>query len=374
MTRLGLIGLGAMGRNHLRVLADLDSAELVAVCDANAEAADAAGRKHSVPAYTSWDEMLDRERLDAVVVAVPTGSHLEAGLAALRRGLHVLVEKPIAANLDEGRRLVTEAENAKLVLAVGHVERFNPAVRELQRRMSAGDVGRIFQVQARRVGPFPARIRDVGVVIDLATHDLDVIDHLASSPVEHVYAETERRIHTGHEDILNALLKFESGVLGVLQVNWLTPTKIRELTVLGERGMFACNYLTQELRLFKNAEVRPDQEARAHPRAVSEGEAITFPIPQSEPLRLELEAFLGAVRGERPLEVDGEAGLRALHLALALVRSASQSRVLGRRDLKTMWDRASAFRRTPGRRRARTERSGRSSSRASRTSHDRRIA
>src|SRR5206468_11708934 len=216
-------------------------------------------------------------------------------------GLHVLVEKPIATGLDEGRRLVRAAQQAGKVLAVGHIERFNPAVREMERRLAAGDVGRIFQIQARRVGPFPARIRDVGVVIDLATHDLDVMAHLAGSEVQHLYAETERRIHTDHEDILNALLKFDSGVLGVLQVNWLTPTKIRELTVLGERGMFACNYLTQELTQFKNADVLPGAEARKQPRAVTEGEAVTFHITQAEPLRLELQAFLAAVRGERPL-------------------------------------------------------------------------
>jgi len=338
VTRVALIGLGAMGRNHLRVLADLEGAELVAVCDADEDAAGVAGRKHSVPSYTKWDDMLDTEKLEAVIVAVPTRFHLEAGLAALRRGLHVLVEKPIAANLEEGRRLVDEAGKAKLVLAVGHVERFNPAVRELERRTRAGEIGRIFQVQARRLGPFPARIRDVGVVIDLATHDLDVMDHIAASPVERLYAETEQRIHTDHEDILNALLKFESGVLGVLQVNWLTPTKIRELTVLGERGMFACNYLTQELKQFKNADVLPGAEARRQPRAVIEGESVTFPITQAEPLRLELQAFLGAVRGERALEVDGEAGLRALHLALALVRSASESRVLEKKDLEALWE------------------------------------
>jgi predicted dehydrogenase len=169
----------------------------------------------------------------------------------------------------------------------------------------------------------------VGVVIDLATHDVDVMHHLAASDVTRLYAETEQRIHTEHEDILNALIRFDSGVLGVLQVNWLTPTKIRELTVLGERGMFVCNYLTQELMLFKNAEVEG--------RSVTEGGAVTYPVPQGEPLQLELEAFVQAVRGERAVEVDGEAGLRALHLALALVSSASEARVIHKQELNELW-------------------------------------
>lgn len=337
MIRVALIGVGMMGRNHLRVLGDLEGAKLAAVCDQDAGATQAVSRAHAVPAYRSWDEMFKRERLDAAVIAVPTRFHLEVGLAALRNGLHILVEKPIATNLEEGRTLVEAARSAGLVLAVGHIERFNPAVREMRRRVAEGEVGRMYQIQARRVGPFPARIRDVGVVIDLATHDLDVMYALAGSEIQRLYAETEQRIHTDHEDILNALLKFESGVLGVLQVNWLTPTKIREMSVLGERGMFVCNYLTQELRYFENAEAAATSGPHAHPRAVTEGEAVTFPVAQAEPLRAELRSFLEAVRGEHPPEVDGEAGLRALHLALALVTSATESRVVAGPELERQW-------------------------------------
>lgn len=341
MTRVALIGLGAMGANHLRVLSDLDGVELVAVCDQDARRVDVAVHRYSVHGYPSWDEMLERESLEAAVVAIPTRFHCEAGLAALAHGLHVLVEKPIATDLEEGRQLIAAARRAKKLLAVGHIERFNPAVRELQRRLDAGELGRFFQLQARRQGPFPARIRDVGVVIDLATHDLDVMTHLAGSEVQRLYAETEQRIHTEHEDILNALLRFESGGLGVLQVNWLTPTKIRELTVLGEKGMFLCNYLTQDLTYFKNAEFPAESDAD-RPRAVTEGEAVRYPIVQGEPLRLELQAFVAAVRGERKLEVDGEAGLRALHLALAVVESASAGRIIDKAELRRLWTRRPA--------------------------------
>ncbi len=337
MTRIALIGLGAMGRNHLRVLSDLEGAELAAICDQDSNLLAAAQRKYSVPAYQSWDEMLDHARLDAAVIAVPTRFHCQAGLAALEHGLHVLIEKPIATNLDEGRQLLAAAQRAKRLLSVGHIERFNPAIRELARRLEAGEIGRIYQLQARRQGPFPARIRDVGVVIDLATHDLDVMHYLAASDVQRLYAETEQRIHTEHEDILNALLRFQSGVLGVLQVNWLTPTKIRELSVLGERGMFVCNYLAQDLMHFKNAEFPAEADSEFRVRAVTEGEAVKFPVAQGEPLRLELQAFVEAVRGERPLEVDGEAGLRALHLALALVKSAAEARVIDKAELSKLW-------------------------------------
>ena len=327
MIRVAVAGCGVMGRNHLRVLSELVETELAAVSDQDSNAVAAASQKYGIPGFASWRDMLDQERLDALVVAVPTRIHREVGVAALERGLHVLVEKPITYTLEEGRTLVEAARRAKRMLAVGHIERFNPAVRELKRRVRAGDLGRVFQINARRQGPFPARIRDVGVVIDLATHDLDVMSDIVRSPVDRVYAETEQRIHTEHEDMVNALLRFENGAVGVLQVNWLTPTKIRELSVLGERGMFVVNYLTQELTFFKNADVDAGF-ARGDLQSVSEGEVVRFPITQAEPLRLELESFLQSVQLGRPAEVDGEAGLRALHLALAIVTSARDARVV----------------------------------------------
>ncbi len=336
MTRVALVGLGAMGRNHLRVLDELEDADLAAVCDVDAAVVSRVSRRHRIAGYTSWVEMFQRERLDAAVVAVPTRFHLEVGLAALERGLHVFIEKPIAAGVAEAQQLIDAARRAGRVLAIGHIERFNPAVQELQRHLDAGDIGRVFQVHARRQGPFPVRIRDVGVVIDLATHDLDVIDHLVGSKLSRVFAETEQRIHTEHEDLLNAMLKFENGVLGVLQVNWLTPTKIRELSVLGERGMFVANYLTQELTFNRNANAESRSAARGKPKSVAEGEMISYPIEKAEPLRLELVSFLEAVRGGGRPMVDGEAGLRALQMALALVASASEGRVIGGAELATL--------------------------------------
>ena len=327
MIRVGIIGLGVMGRNHARILDELDQAELVAVCDQSPEALSWA-KKHHLGGHRSYRQMLDNEHLDAVTVAVPTRFHREVGMAALEKGLHVLMEKPIAANLDEARELVEEAKRRNTVFAVGHVERFNPGVREMKRRLVAGEVGRVFQIQTRREGPFPARIRDVGAVIDLATHDLDVMRFLLESEVERVYAETERRIHTEHEDMLDALLRFENGVVGVVQVNWLTPTKVRELIVLGERGMLQLNYITQDLVFYENA----SRETSAHPLSlltgVSEGKTVRHSVERAEPLRLELESFLNAIATHSPPEVDGEDGLRALALALDLVRSGAEGRVL----------------------------------------------
>lgn len=327
MIRVGIIGLGVMGRNHARILDDLDQAQLVAVCDPSVEAMGWARKRH-LTGYRSYRELFKQESLDAVTVAVPTRFHLEVGLAALDHGLHVLMEKPIAADLTEARQLVGAAKRQERVLAVGHVERFNPAVRELKRRMDAGEVGRVFQVHSRRQGPFPARVRDVGAVIDLATHDLDVMRFLLESEVVRVYAETERRIHTEHEDLLNALLRFENGAVGVVQVNWLTPTKIRELAVLGERGMLQVNYITQDLVFYENSSASVPEHPLALPTGVSEGVVVRHTVERAEPLRIELESFLASVADGTPPQVDGEDGLRALALALNLVESGNEGRVL----------------------------------------------
>jgi UDP-N-acetylglucosamine 3-dehydrogenase len=334
--RLAVIGLGRMGQNHTRVLREMKGVELRAVCDQSAGALESMSKKFDVKGYESWREMLEKEPLDAAIIAVPTRGHLEVAQGALAHGLHVLVEKPIATNLAEGRALVEAAQRSGMLLAVGHVERFNPAVRELRRRMDTGDIGRVFQVQAQRLGPFPERVRDVGVVIDLATHDLDVMRTVLGSEVDRLHAETEQRIHTEHEDMLNALLRFENGVVGVLQVNWLTPTKIRRFSVLGEGGMLDVDYLTQELTQYKNAEAE-SMDGERHLGGVSEGEVIHHPIVKGEPLKLELESFVNAVRGEGKVEVDGEDGLRALHLAQALVASGQEGRMMGHEELGALW-------------------------------------
>jgi UDP-N-acetylglucosamine 3-dehydrogenase len=325
-----------MGQNHTRVLKEMEGVDLRAVCDQNADAAASVSGKFHVNGYESWREMLDREPLDAAIVAVPTRGHLEVAQGVLSRGLHVLVEKPIATNLSEGRALVDSARRAKRHLAVGHVERFNPAVRQLRRRIEAGDIGRPFQVHGQRVGAFPERVRDVGVVIDLATHDLDIMRAVLGCEVERLHAETEQRIHTEHEDMLNALLRFDNGTVGVLQVNWLTPTKIRRLSVLGERGLLHVDYLAQELTLYKNADAT-GLGGNRQLEGVSEGDVIDHPVTKGEPLRLELESFVRAVRGEGKVEVDGEDGLRALHLAQALVTSGQEGRTLGREELDALW-------------------------------------
>jgi UDP-N-acetylglucosamine 3-dehydrogenase len=243
--------------------------------------------------------------------------------------VHVLMEKPIAATVEEGQRLIEKARSVKKQLMVGHIVRFNPAMQALKQKLADGDLGRIFQVFCRRAGPFPARIRDVGVVVDLAPHDVDVMRFLTDSNPIRVYAETERRIHTDHEDLLWGLLRFPDGVVGSLEINWLTPTKIREVLVLGERGLFRIDDLTQDLYFYENAQVNGDLwPALKTLKGVSEGHMIRYAIQRYEPLKAELQAFLKAAQTGTPVPVTGEDGLEALRLALALVESGRNHQVI----------------------------------------------
>jgi predicted dehydrogenase len=317
-----------MGRNHLRVLNDLETCVTVGVAEVDEAAARLAARRFGIPAFTDYRQLLDRQRPDAVVVAVPTALHHDVALEAISRGVHVLVEKPIASTVEEGHDMIEAARTAGVVFTVGHVERYNPAIVELARRLRQAELGRVFQMHARRLGPFPPRVRDVGVVIDLATHDIDIMRLLTGSEVVRVHAETARRIHTEHEDLLSGLLRFADGSIGVLDINWLTPTKVRELMVTGEKGMFLVNYLTQDLYFYENNYAKTDWDALSTIEGVSEGDMIRPHIEKAEPLKVELDNFVRAILGEPVTLVSGEDGLAALYIAHMLVRAGLEGRVL----------------------------------------------
>jgi predicted dehydrogenase len=321
--RAAVIGLGSMGANHARVLNALPNVELAGVMDTSPAAVERAIAGRTARGYAEVAVLLEEEHPDLVVVAVPTSLHHDIAVQALAAGAHVLVEKPIAADRAEGEDMIAVAKAHQRLLTVGHIERFNPAVRELRRRLGEGELGRIFQVRATRLGPFPARIRDVGVVIDLAPHDLDVMRFLLNSEPIRLYAETEQRIHTDHEDLFTGIIKFGSGAIGLLEINWLTPTKVRTVSVTGEHGMYTADYLTQDLVFHANPESG----------SVAEGEIIWRHIKRQEPLVVELSEFVAAIRSGGPPPVDPRDALAALLLARAMVDAAERGVMIGQEEL-----------------------------------------
>ena len=325
--RVAVIGAGAMGKNHARVLQTMPDVELAYVVDAHLPTAQAIARIHGGQAIQGLPEL---GAIDAAIVAVPTQSHAETATKLLERGAHVLVEKPIAETRAQALALEALAEGQHRVLMVGHVERFNPAVVALKAKLAEGALGRVFQVRARRVGPFPRRIRDVGVALDLGTHDIDVMRYVLGADVSRVYAETKREIHTSREDLVAGLLRFTDDTVGLLEVSWLTPTKARELEVTGERGMFRVDYLTQDLYFFENAESGPEHAYAAVSalRGVSEGAMTRYVVPKVEPLRAELDAFFAACRGDTSRLVGARDGLAALEVASALAESGQKRELI----------------------------------------------
>jgi UDP-N-acetylglucosamine 3-dehydrogenase len=325
--RVGLIGLGSMGRNHLRVLRGISGVRLVAIADPDPVVLDNATPSSSfVHAFVEPMTMLAECDLDAVVIAAPTTSHLPLTLSALEHGIAVLVEKPLAATPAEAGQI----EAAALALGapplqVGHVERFNPAILELGRLLESGWLSSVFAISSRRAGPFPARIRDVGVTVDLATHDVDILCAIAGERPSRVSAETARRIHADHEDLLFGLLSFPSGTVAMLDVDWLTPAKRRQLTVLGEEGMFELDYLTQRLTFARATDTTKPRLIGGY-APTFESDVVELRVATGEPLVAELEAFVRVVReGGRPI-VNAADGRWAVTLADALLVAARERR------------------------------------------------
>lgn len=302
---------------------------MAAVADPFTDALEAAVAQTGAVGYAEPMAMIAEADLDAVVIAAPTTAHLPLALAAIERGIAVLVEKPLASTVDEAIQIVGASRATGVPVQVGHVERFNPAVRELGRLLHEEHwLSTVFAITSRRAGPFPARIRDVGVTVDLATHDVDICSWIAGERPIRAHAETAQRIHAAHEDLLFGLLHFPSGVVAQLDVDWLTPAKRRQLVVVGEEGMFELDYLTQRLTFTRATDT-------TNPRLIGgyaptfEGEVAELPVPTGEPLALEHDAFLRIVReGGRP-EVDAEDGLWAVGIANALLDSAAGREVVG---------------------------------------------
>lgn len=324
--KAAVIGAGSMGQNHLRVYSELEDVELVAVSDPDLNVLDNLRNRYRIRTYTDYQTMIEQEQLDLVSVVVPTEHHYRVAVDTINAGIATLIEKPIAATVEEGIQLVHLAHQKNVILTVGHIERFNPAILELKRQIDQEALGKVYQIHVRRIGPFPARIKDVGVVIDLATHDIDIMHYLTESHVTRLHAEIGQRLHTAHEDLLSAIMRFDNDIIGQLDINWLTPTKVRELSVVGERGLFVANYLTQDLTFYENDSAPDQKNWHLAVLGVSEGRMIRHKIDKREPLHAELKSFANAVQNQCAPLVRGEDGLLALAVAHKLIETGNVSR------------------------------------------------
>lgn len=297
--KLGVAGAGVMGRNHARVASDIRDFDLTHVLDMDAVTAEGVAAAYGAVGVSSADAFV-AAGLDCAIVATPNRTHADLSVALLEKGVHVLVEKPIAATVADARRMIDAAAANGRVLMVGQVERFNPAVEAVKRAIAGEDV---ISIQITRVGPFPPRMGEVGVVIDLAVHDIDIIRHLTGSEIAEVQPQLART-RADREDTALLQFRLENGVIAHITTNWVTPYKTRTLQVATQNKFVVADLMTRQVTEYFGQQPDGSYSTRG---------VMSWP---AEPLKKELEAFAHAIRtGEAP-EVTGDDGLRNLEVAL----------------------------------------------------------
>jgi UDP-N-acetylglucosamine 3-dehydrogenase len=299
--RVGVIGVGAMGKHHVRIYHGMRDVELVGVADVNERAVAEIAAEYHTEAFTDCEQLLKND-LDAVSIAVPTSLHKDIARKAAQYGVHMLVEKPIADSLNNAGAIIAAARRENLKLMIGHIERFNPAILKLKELIAAGELGEILSISCRRVGPYAPRIRDVGIITDLAVHDIDTISYLYGKRARQVYSIAGNSFHV-KEDYASILLQYDTHKSGTVETNWLTPYKMRTLTATGTGGVASADYLTQSLELWK------------------EGGRITVELEKAEPLKIELAQFVDAVSNGNEPSPSGEEGEYVLSVAIAAIES-----------------------------------------------------
>ena len=305
-----------MGQNHARVYSEI--ADLVGIADPDVKAGGLVSNRFSVSYYTDPAHLL-KEELDAVSVCVPTEHHAKVARAVIDAGVSLLVEKPLAATVVEAREIVDAAKRAKVTLAVGHIERHNPAIAAVKQHLQQGQYGDLVTATARRVSSFPGRVRDIGVVMDLGIHEIDVLRHLVGAPVESVFALGGTKVHGAFEDHANILLRFQNGVHGFVEVNWLTPMKVRRLALTCLKNFVEVDYTEQSVTV-SSSTLGPLDPFNLY-QIPLEHHTQKIHVRREEPLRRELVDFLDAVREKRPPLVPGEDAVETLRVAIAATES-----------------------------------------------------
>ncbi len=315
--RVAIIGLGMMGANHARVLSILEGVELVAVADPQGDAQKVLPQ---IKVLNSVDEVI-KLGIDYCVISAPTAFHEEIALQLIANKIHFLVEKPIADSYASALKIRDAAKSANVIGAVGHIERFNSALQEARKRVLAGELGTIYQVATRRQGPFPSRISDVGVVKDLATHDIDLTSWITGKKYLQVSANAAFRSGRKHEDLISVSGLLEDSIVVSHLVNWLSPLKERKIIITGEKGTFVADTLRADLTFYENGKIEISQSELSHFRGVTQGDVHILAFEKPEPLVVEHQNFRDAVLGKPSNIVTLEEGTTTVKIADAIIES-----------------------------------------------------
>lgn len=325
---VAVIGCGVMGSLHARTYSNISGVKIAAVCDINKTNGKKLAGLYKTKYYSDFRKMLEKEEIQAVSITVPTALHKEVGLFCINRGINVLVEKPLAPTVEEAKLLTKAAHKRGIILTVGHIERFNPAVLKLRDLIKKGRLGKVVSIVVKRVGLFPPRIKDVNVVTDLAVHDLDIVCNLLERCPKSIFATGGNGLNANRIDYADIFLDF--GKTGCyLQVNWMTPIKIRTVSITGTLGYAELDYVTQELILYKSHRnsIVPE-EFKMFVAVLGKPEKVPVEVRKEEPLKLEIKDFINSVlTGNQPL-VTPEEGINAVRLSAVVLKSLTDNRLI----------------------------------------------
>lgn len=318
--KAAVIGIGNMGKFHVRNYSEIPEVELVAVSDIDESIGKKIATEFKCKYYKDYKELAKKEKPDLVSVAVPTIYHKEIAIYFLQHGIHVLLEKPIAESLKSARKILAAEKKSKAKLTIGHIERFNPAVIKVKEIIDSGYLGKVNSIIVRRVGIYPLHIKDADVIIDLAVHDIDIVNYLLESLPDSIHSNAGKSITANRNDYADIFMKYgDTSVL--VQVNWLTPVKIRKLNITGSKGYLEMDYITQEISLYEN---KYDKVANDFGELVVKfgNPKITMvDVNKEQPLKREILEFIKCIKNNKQPFVTTKQAMDALKIALKVSHS-----------------------------------------------------
>ena len=305
-----------MGKNHMRVISNLSNTTLTGFFDPGI-----ADELVQTPRFSTLQELIN-DRPDYCVIAAPTIAHHDLAIEIISNGINVLIEKPLAHNTEAAISILEVSKKGNVKCGIGHVERFNSAVMEAKKRIQNGELGEIYQISTSRQGPFPSRITDVGVVRDLATHDIDLTIWLSGSRYQSIDSQSVHRSGRIHEDMVSVVGRLTNGVIVSHNVNWLSPRKVREVVIIGEKGLFHIDLLSADLFFHANGLHRNLYNEIAHFNGVSQGDVVKYSFDRIEPLLTEHMNFISYLEGGATDTVTLSEGVEILRIADAIIESS----------------------------------------------------
>jgi UDP-N-acetylglucosamine 3-dehydrogenase len=314
--RVAVIGTGQMGRNHVRAYASIKDVDLVAISDLNIKIGKKVAKEFKTKFYQDYKEMLEKEKIDAVSVCVPTKFHYAVAKYTINKKINTLLEKPITMNVKDGNDLLQRAKKAKVKLLVGHIERFNPAVIKVKEMIEAKALGDVIAVMSRRVGGFPPQIDDANIAVDLSIHDIDIVNYLLNDKPRKIYVNKQKNHINKREDSVEFFLKYKKAS-AFLQANWITPVKIRKLNITGKEGYLEMDFVSQEITFYKSNYHKFLKRFKTFSDYVlefSKPKRIKVSVVKKEPLKEEILYFLNCIQNN--VKINSQFAVDALGIAL----------------------------------------------------------